>query len=220
MDEKVQQLQFKIKRHLESVILDEKERLICVDKIESYVSFLCKWLAVHNVVSRKNADSDIWENVYDSIVICEDVESEITKIFLQNNDFVDAGAGGGFPGVLLAIIFPKKNVLLVDSNRKKCSFLRAVKAQLHLDNVEVLQTRIEDIEPVKFMVTKAAFSPAHVGALCDVIQPKGGLLIWANNNTRPAFEEKLAIGGMHLRAIYSYDLPDHKDRCLLLFEKH
>ena len=56
---------------------------------------------------------------------------------------VDAGSGAGLPGIPLAVLFPEKHFVLVDSNGKKTRFLFQAKLDLGLANVEVAHCRIE-----------------------------------------------------------------------------
>jgi 16S rRNA (guanine527-N7)-methyltransferase len=57
----------------------------------------------------------------------------------------DLGSGGGVPGIPLAIARPDVNVLLVESTRKKASFLQKTVEQLELHNVTVSGERVEDV---------------------------------------------------------------------------
>ena len=60
---------------------------------------------------------------------------------------IDVGSGGGLPGVPLAIARPDWDVTLLDSNRKKATFLRQVAAELGLANVTTVTARVEDYAP-------------------------------------------------------------------------
>ena len=62
---------------------------------------------------------------------------------------VDLGSGGGFPGIPLAIARPEHALLLVDSQQKKCDFLRRVVEELELPNVRVLHARVEKIRQLE-----------------------------------------------------------------------
>jgi 16S rRNA (guanine(527)-N(7))-methyltransferase RsmG len=187
--------------------------------LNDYVSFLEIWLRTHNVVSRKNAVDEIWLNVYDSLAILESNFSSILSDCESIKNIVDAGAGGGFPGIPLAIVLPNRNFLLIDSNRKKCSFLRSVKAKLNLKNVVVLQSKIENIERPDVIITKAAFSPPHIGLVANPLAPEGDLVLWASENTRNDFVAALEIHRVSLLDEYDYEVPDHAKRCLLHFRK-
>ena len=57
---------------------------------------------------------------------------------------LDAGTGAGLPGVPLAIARPDWRLTLLDSAGKKIRFLRQVRRELELDNIEPVQARLED----------------------------------------------------------------------------
>lgn len=201
------------------VIDDSSARLLVSDRLHNYVNYLWQWQLTHNVVSRKNTIEDIWENVYDSLIFIENKDSVIFSQIKCENNIVDAGAGGGFPSIPLAILFSEKEFQLVDTNRKKCSFLRSVKAQLGLKNMIVVQKNIANIEPTRFMVTKAAFPPSRAGSLAVPLQIGGRLVIWANANTKEGFQKNLSFHNVLLVAEENYHLPGHMARSLLLFRK-
>lgn len=69
----------------------------------------------------------------------------ITKIIDMNRESIcDLGSGAGFPGLVLAICFPNAKLTLIESNGKKCNFLNIIKEKLLLENVTVINTRIEE----------------------------------------------------------------------------
>lgn len=57
---------------------------------------------------------------------------------------VDVGTGAGFPGLAIAIARPDMRVHLLDSLRKRCDFLEAVRERLNLQNVDITHARAED----------------------------------------------------------------------------
>jgi 16S rRNA (guanine527-N7)-methyltransferase len=63
----------------------------------------------------------------------------------QEGKVLDIGSGGGLPGLPLAICYPKSTYTLVDSNRKKMTFVRHVVRTLSLNHVSVLTDRIENL---------------------------------------------------------------------------
>ena len=77
------------------------------------------------------------KHFYDSLTI-----NKIIDIHSQN--ICDLGSGAGFPGLVLAICFPNTKLTLIESNGKKCYFLNLVKEKLKLDNVIIINERIED----------------------------------------------------------------------------
>ena len=69
----------------------------------------------------------------------------LNKINLNEiNSLCDFGTGAGFPGMVIALVYPNIEVTLVESNNKKCTFLEEVKQQLNIKNVSIFNERIED----------------------------------------------------------------------------
>ena len=62
---------------------------------------------------------------------------------------MDIGSGAGFPGIPLKIIFPEMPLVLVESQRKRCSFMETVVRELELVQTEVIHVRVEDIPPIR-----------------------------------------------------------------------
>jgi 16S rRNA (guanine527-N7)-methyltransferase len=65
---------------------------------------------------------------------------------LTGKDFIDVGTGPGLPGIPLAILFPERNFVLLDSLGKRITFLRQVVFQLKLTNVTPVKSRVEDFQ--------------------------------------------------------------------------
>ena len=80
--------------------------------------------------------------------------------FPAGYEIMDLGAGGGFPGIPLAIFFPEVHFHLVDSTNKKLKVVEAVASAIELKNVTVQHSRVEDIKDKKFdVVVSRAVAP-------------------------------------------------------------
>ena len=118
------------------------------DKLRIYEKTLIKWQGSINLIS-KSTINDIWvRHFLDSaqlFPIIKDIEGNI----------FDFGSGAGFPGLILAIM-GHKNITLVESDQKKCTFLREV-ARLSETDVSILHSRIENLEfrDVDLVVSRA-----------------------------------------------------------------
>jgi len=118
-----------------------------------------EWNAQINVVSRKDIDELYLRHVLHSLGI-----AKIQK-FKPDSSVMDVGTGGGFPGIPLAIMFPKTNFLLVDSIGKKLKVVKAVADELELKNVTILHDRVENVkDKFDFIVSRAVTNmPDFVG---------------------------------------------------------
>ena len=103
-----------------------------------------EWNAKINVISRKDIDSIYLHHVLHSLSIAAIANFE------DGTHVIDIGCGGGFPGVPLAIFFPKVKFHLVDSIAKKLKVVDAVCDGANIKNITTQHTRAEDIKNRKF----------------------------------------------------------------------
>jgi 16S rRNA (guanine527-N7)-methyltransferase len=76
--------------------------------------------------------------------------------FKPGTRIIDAGTGGGFPGIPLAILYPQIHFMLVDSVAKKIRVVEAIIREIKLENCEVINLRLEDLkEKADFIVCRA-----------------------------------------------------------------
>ncbi len=108
------------------------------------------WNAKINVISRKDMELFYGHHVLHSLAIAKAVQ------FAPGSRVLDLGTGGGFPGIPLAILFPRTTFLLVDSVGKKLKVVDDVARQLGLKNVTTLHERVENVPGTfDFVVSRA-----------------------------------------------------------------
>ena len=109
-----------------------------------------EWNAQINVISRKDMDNFYERHVLHSLAIAKVIEFKIgTKI-------LDVGTGGGFPGIPLAIFFPKCKFHLVDSIGKKIKVVQGVADSLGLKNVTASHENAKNItDKYDFVISRA-----------------------------------------------------------------
>ena len=123
---------------------------------EKFIIFhktLIKWQKSINLISRNSVD-DVWERHFlDS--------AQLYKIIKDiNGNIIDFGSGAGFPGLVLAMM-GHKNIHLVESDKKKCTFLREV-SMLSETDVTVHNSRIENLEFFDVeLITARALAPLN-----------------------------------------------------------
>ena len=112
------------------------------------------WNEKINVISRKDIDNFYTNHVLHSLAISTQFN------FTKNMKVMDLGAGGGFPGIPLAIFFPEAQFTLVDSINKKLKVVQEISSAIGLTNVVVKHIRVEDIKNEKFdVVVSRAVAP-------------------------------------------------------------
>ena len=108
------------------------------------------WNARINVISRKDFENFYLHHVLHSLGIAKVLS------FKGGTEIMDAGTGGGFPGIPLAIMFPDASFYLVDSIGKKIKVVNEVATSLKLQNVEAEQLRAEQVKRSFDFVTSRA----------------------------------------------------------------
>lgn len=109
--------------------------------LTDYAAMLRKWNPAINLVSPTTLDEIETRHIADSRALA-DIASAAT------GNWVDLGSGGGFPGLVVAICRPDLHVTLVESDRRKASFLRSVIREIGLKNATVIADRIESVDPL------------------------------------------------------------------------
>lgn len=130
-----------------------------------YLGLLFKWNAVYNLTSVRDPMQMATLHLLDSLAA--------VPAFAGARNVLDVGAGGGLPGIVLAIARPDMQVSLIDTVHKKTAFLKQVKAELDLTNVTVYTAKVQEVVvPAPFdVITSRAFAD-----LSDFVTWSGQLL--------------------------------------------
>ncbi len=160
-----------------SLNLTEKQ----IIKADAYIDQILKWNKTRNLVSRNLTKNDLAEHFLDCAAL---------QKLLKTGSVIDLGSGPGFPGICLAIIDPKRKITLVDSNRKKTTFLTHVKNELELNSVIVRNERVEHINRIndENIVCRAFKEPEEiVKGLKDKITKKNKITLMVSRESPVSF---------------------------------
>ena len=108
------------------------------------------WNEKINVISRKDIKDIEIHHILHSLSIAKAID------FKDKTKILDIGTGGGFPGIPLAILFPKCNFILIDSIKKKIKVVNNIIDEIGLQNTIALDLRAENLnQKFDFVVSRA-----------------------------------------------------------------
>ena len=134
------------------------------EQLMDYLALMAKWNGVYNLTSLRDPMQMVTHHLLDTLAA--------VSAFADASNVLDVGAGGGLPGIVLAICRPDMKVSLIDTVHKKTAFLTQVKAELNLANVTVYTMKVQDLKAGPFdVITSRAFAD-----LSDFVNWSGHLL--------------------------------------------
>jgi 16S rRNA (guanine527-N7)-methyltransferase len=170
-------------RHL-GVELSEQQ----LAQFDVYKNELLQWNAKTNLISENSAQEIITRHFLDSL-------TALQFIHKPNARMVDVGCGAGFPGLPLKIALPTLELYLLETNRKKVSFLKHMIRLLNLSTTVVLHDRTENIiktdtwkEKFDVLISRATFKLSELLPQGEYFLVRGGNLIALKG---PNVEEEL-----------------------------
>jgi len=140
-------------------------------KLLDYLLLLDKWNKTYNLTAVRDPAEMVPRQLLDSLSILP---------LLSGRNIVDVGTGAGLPGVPLAVARPDLHFTLLDSNGKKCRFVEQAKIELQLENLNVINSRVEKFAPCMLfdMVLSRAFAslPDMLDCSMHLVAAGGSLL--------------------------------------------
>lgn len=148
-------------------------------RLADYARELARWNRRLNLIRYREPDELIRQHIADGIVATSHVPENATSL-------VDVGAGGGIPGVVIAILRPNLRVVALEPTRKKHAFLRALRRELPIENYSPYAVRTEDVAtseiaewlPFDVAISRATFSVAEwlpIGSA--LVRAPGGVVL-------------------------------------------
>ena len=143
-----------------------------LEQFNQLVDLFQEWNAKINLVSRKDTAHLFERHILHSLSIAKHFSFE------NGTNIIDIGTGGGFPGIPLAIMFPKANFDLVDSIGKKIIAVKDMSEKLGLANVTAIKTRAENL-PAKydFVISRAVTAFPAFAKICSTLFRKNNIII-------------------------------------------
>lgn len=178
-------------------------------KLVEFVFFLEKWNKAFNLTSVRKPEEILRRHIYDSLSVVP---------FVQGQRIADVGSGGGIPGIPLAMVYPDKQFVLIDSNGKKTRFITQAKLHFKLDNLSVVQSRVEEYRPeILFdqIITRGFADVALSAQLLDHLWDQSGMCLLMKG---PAvFDELEQLENSNIDSeVVSLSVPDTDEQRYLL----
>ncbi|HCU59431.1 MAG TPA: 16S rRNA (guanine(527)-N(7))-methyltransferase RsmG [Alphaproteobacteria bacterium] len=153
--------------------------------LSRYVNILDDWQAKMNLVSPKSM-AEVWtRHIADSLQLYQHLNSDTKTVY-------DIGSGAGFPAIVLAIqsMVEQRDIKfkLIESITKKTVYLNAVKNELNLKNVEIINTRSENLKlaPADVITARAVAALDKLFALALPLVDKHTVLLLLKGKTYQA----------------------------------
>lgn len=186
---------------------------IQIGQFFTYYEMLTEWNQVMNLTAITEYKDVMKKHFVDSLSLVKAISLD------GEQSLVDVGTGAGFPGLALKIAFPGLQVTLLDSLRKRIDFLGAVVQKLHLQEVELIHGRAEDVarmegrrEHSDICVSRAVANLSTLSEYCIPFVKVGGVFVSYKSeklseelkNARHA----ISIFGSELERQVEFTLPD------------
>jgi len=181
------------------------------ERLAAYLEAIERWNPTHGLVG-SSGDELIVKHILDSLAplaIIDRLFSEVAATRAstpggvaaarRRPSLADLGTGAGLPGIPLALARPAVDVSLVDRMTRRIGFLEAMKADLPLPNVEIIETQVEHAKGSWDLVTFRAFRPferklfKRVFAVCA----QGGFVVAYKGRRDRAAAELVEIEGLY-----------------------
>ncbi len=185
-------------------------------KFYLYYRELVKWNTVINLTAITELPDVLEKHFLDSLSIVKVIPKEKLNAGIS---LIDIGTGAGFPGIPLAIVFPKTKVVLMDSLNKRLNFLNRMIEELHLKNARTVHARAEDLarqknyrEKFDVVCSRAVASLNVLSEYCIPFAGAGGEFVAyksenADEEIRKAGRAVKVLGG-EFRTAEKFLLPD------------
>ena len=191
------------------------------ENLEKFANLLIEYNKHTNITAIKDKEGIYLKHFYDSLTLIKitDLNEPLTLL--------DVGSGGGFPGIVLRIVFPNLDITLLDSNNKKSEFQKFIIENLELKGIKVVCDRAENYykagEKYDIVVARAVSSLNILSELTiPFVKLKGEFIAMkadAQNEIEMSKNGIKTLGGK-IKDIVKFNLPiENSQRTLIKVEK-
>ena len=155
-----------------------------------------------NLISRKEPQKQ-WKFLLKQGVLTAELLAPVLNF--APADVLDIGCGNGFPGMLFAVLFPKKKFYLCERIRKKAELLKNIKHELALDHVQILCQPAEELNRSFGLILSQASLPLErmIKLLQKILSLQGQAFLWHSKNWKKGC---LSFPSVQLEAFKTYKI--------------
>ncbi len=196
-----------------------------INQFQRYFDILVEWNEKMNLTAITNQEGVYLKHFYDSLT------AAFYHDFTKELRICDVGAGAGFPSLPLKIVFPHLKVTIVDSLKKRITFLNHLAHELELDNVAFYHDRAENFgkndgfrEGYDLVMARAVARMSVLSELCLPLTAKGGhFMAMKGPNLKDEMEDAnvaiQTVGG-EVKDVFTFHLPEEdSERNIAIIEK-
>lgn len=173
-------------------------------RLIEYLELLVKWNKAYNLTAVRDPSEMVSKHLLDSLAVLPYIEGDL---------IADVGSGAGLPGIPLALARPQTRFVLLDSNGKKTSFLIQAKRLLKLENVEVVNQRVEDYRPELYFDAVIARAYADTRLILEstahLHQPQTRILVMQGKLDETINDPAYVLKQAHTLNVYGLDAERH-----------
>lgn len=175
-----------------------------------FLAALVKWNKAYNLTSVRDPQQMLIRHIFDSMVV---------SAFLPSGRYIDVGTGPGLPAIPLSILMPDSHFTLLDSLGKRVRFQRQVTHELTLNNVESIQSRVEEYHPDKLFDGILSRAFASINDMLNWCQHLG-TTFYAMKGQLPEHELATLPDGFAVQQIHPLTVPELDEaRHLIIINK-
>ncbi len=148
--------------------------------ISTYIDILLRWNARINLTAIRDPEEIVTRHFGESLFAARHLLPRTVSSAVENVEVADVGSGAGFPGLPIKLWSPAVRLTLIESNYKKCAFLREVTRALTLTDVNIKNARAQALPPATFnVVTVRAVErfESILPAAAGLVAPAGRLAL-------------------------------------------
>ncbi|TVP59495.1 MAG: 16S rRNA (guanine(527)-N(7))-methyltransferase RsmG [Halomonadaceae bacterium] len=182
-------------------------------QLTAFLDLLQKWNKAYNLTAVRDRQGMLYRHLLDSLSLAP---------FIHSDRVLDVGAGGGLPGVVLALLYPQRQFTLLDGNHKKSRFLIQCRIELGLTNLQAVTARAQDFipdAPYPQISSRAFTALANLVDWCGHLLAPGGEFL-AMKGQYPAEELAALPPGWTLHSCQAIKVPGCEgDRHILRLQR-